>query len=71
MFEYLPGSAPNPARIRPDVAFVSGPQAEQREVRVTRPDTIPGEGGAYRRGVSCADDGMLRYVWSPDDLAHR
>ena len=54
-----------------EVEFVGGPRAGERESRNARPVEIRAAGGVYRRGVRCADDGRLRYVWSPNPSADR
>ena len=71
MIEYLPGAGPDPGAVAPDIEFVGGPRAGEREARISRPLEIRAVGGAYRRGVSCADDGRLRYVWSSNPSADR
>ncbi|TMB81461.1 MAG: hypothetical protein E6J39_10840 [Chloroflexi bacterium] len=71
MIEYLPGAGQNSGAVAPEVEFVGGPRAGEREARDARPLEIRAAGGVYRRGVSCADDGRLRYVWSPNPSADR
>ena len=62
MIEYLAGSEPRPDASG-DVEFVGGPRSGERDHLEEQADTIPADGGMYRRSVSCADDGALRYVW--------
>ena len=64
ILQYIAGAGPESAAVAPDVEFVGGPRAGERESRPDRPDELAGTGGVYRRGVSCVDDGVLRYVWS-------
>ncbi len=62
MIEYLPGAGPRVDESA-DVEFVGGPRGGRREPRMVRPMALEEAGGVYRRGVACADDGVLRYVW--------
>jgi hypothetical protein len=48
------------------IEFVDGPRAGERATRDDAPSEIESAGGTYVRSVRCADDGALRYVWSPD-----
>jgi hypothetical protein len=70
MIEYVPGAEPAAETVG-EVEFVGGPRHQEREVRVERPVVIAAGRGLYRRGVSCADDGMLRYIWVPTASATR
>ena len=65
VLEYIPGAGPPESAARAaQVAYVGGPRGGEREERLDRPELIVQEDGVYRRGVSCADDRVLRYVWS-------
>lgn len=62
VIEYVVGERPTLSDSA-EVEFIGGPHAGERDYRAYRPLVIPMSGGAYRRGVSCADDGVLRYIW--------
>jgi len=47
------------------VEFVGGPREGERSTLDDRLAEIAMPDGAYVRSVRCADDGALRYVWSP------
>ncbi len=47
------------------VEFVGGPREGERFTLDERPPTLELPAGIYVRSVQCADDGALRYVWSP------
>ncbi len=64
MIEFLDGDAAQP-EVTNEVEFVGGPRSGDRIFTSDRPETIPSAGGAYRRGVACAEDGVQRYVWQP------
>ena len=49
------------------VAYVGGPYDGLRREQPDLPDSIDANGGTYRRSVRCADDGVLRYVFAPED----
>jgi len=65
MMEYVPGAEPE-AEQSDEVEFLGGPRNGRREHRRDRPMALPYAHGAYRRGVRCADDGALRYIWVPN-----
>ncbi len=65
MIRYLPGSEPGPGLDDREVEFVGGPRGGRRETLAEHPEMIEAAGGVYERSVACADDGALRYVWSP------
>jgi len=69
VIEYLPGGEPDGPSVSVEVEFVGGPRNGQRETVTDRQATITDIGGIYRRSVACADDGALRYVWSPAPIA--
>lgn len=49
------------------VEFVGGPRQGERATLEERPPEIAMPNGSYLRSVQCADDGALRYVWTPHD----
>ena len=64
MIEYLPGESGD-RNGSSEVEFVGGPRNGQRAMLATHDESITDVGGIYRRGVACAEDGALRYVWVP------
>jgi alkylmercury lyase len=66
MIEYLPGGEPAPDASA-EVKFVGGPWNDEH-VRLDQRTATIAAGGIYRRSVSCADDGALRYVWMPSAI---
>lgn len=70
VIEYVPGAGPE-ADESDEVEFVGGPRNGRREPRMDRPAALPDADGVYRRGVRCADDGALRYIWVPNVPADR
>jgi hypothetical protein len=62
MIDYLPGNQPEPDASG-TVEFVGGPRSGEREQLDRHVASIPAAGGCYQRSLTCADDGVLRYVW--------
>ena len=67
MIEYLPGCEPA-SDASAEVEYVGGPWNGERDRLEQRAATLVTDGGIYRRSISCADDGAVRYVWAPGPI---
>ena len=65
MIQYLPGGEPRLGAGSDVVEFVGGPRNGERVESADPPPQLEAPGGTYDRSVHCADDGALRYVFSP------
>lgn len=65
MIRYLDEQEPESTTVQ----FVGGPRQGERATLEERPTEIEMANGSYVRSVQCADDGALRYVWTPREAS--